>query len=140
MSIKALTAEMDDSITTESTDVATNENVDAVVGIAAHPMVRDAVEEIVEDDQTKFTSLSHVVRVAIRDFIKQPLGAIDGESILDIVPVGTDTANKQVSVCLTPTTKEQLKYVKESPMTPYSTYFEIGAVAIVLFCHKENSA
>lgn len=139
MSIKNLNAEMSNSISVENTTADSNENVDAVVAIAAHPMIREAVEELVESDDTGFTSLSHAIRVAINDFIKQPLGKVDAESILDIVPVGTNNVNKQLQVCLTPTMKQQLKYVKDSPMTPYSTYYEVGAVAIVWFCATQNS-
>jgi Arc/MetJ-type ribon-helix-helix transcriptional regulator len=140
MSINTLSAEMSDSISVENTAVDSNENVNAVVGIVAHPMIREAIEELVESNDTRFTSQSQAIRVAINDFIKQPLGKVDAESILDIVPVGTDKVNKRVQVYLTPTMKQQLKYVKDSPMTPYSTYFEVGAVAIVWFCATQNSA
>lgn len=140
MSIQNLAADFD-----ISTDLETNTLKNASVSenhlhIAAHPAIRDFVDEIVKDETNDFKSLSQFVRTALREFVKQPLNRVNGENILELVPVGTATTNRHMVACVSNDLKKQVRYVKESPITPYSTYFEVGTVAIVWFSWKQNRA
>jgi len=138
MSIQNLATDFDISTELETTAVKDVSVSESHLCIAAHPAIRDAVEEIVENESNEFKNISQLLRTALQEFVKQPLDRVNGEKILELVPVGTATTNRQMGACVSNDLKEQIKYVKESPITPYNTYFEIGTVAIVWFCWKEN--
>lgn len=140
MSIRNLETEIDGSIDLES-EANTNGSVsETQINVVADPIIRDSVEDIVDREDSDFRSLSQFVRVAIREFVNQPLDRVNGEKILELVPTGTAKTNRQIGACVSRKLKKQVKYVKESPITPYRTYFEVCTVAIVWFCWKENRA